>query len=230
MKQSADNVVLELEEVSTNDGSEVFSLELGEGDLLLFNCDRGLRIPDVWDLFVGMDAPCCGGIRFCGELWEEMSAKQQEAQRLKVGCVFTGSNKYEAPWLENLDIDENVRLAQSMNPARSETGLQKRIDSLLDDFGMSEIPGVRPAAVGRIDSMKSQWIRAFLPDPLRLLILERPIYGMSSDDSNRFLNRVNRAREEEKTAVVWIDVALSSSEVERLNPTQEFTNLPACLL
>jgi len=220
--------VLALEEISLCEGSDRFSLEVFPGELVLFECARNKPIPDLWDVFVGLEEPMEGSVRFDGMRWMEMPEKLKEANRLCVGCVFAGSDKYESQWLDNLDIDENVVLAQSMNPAYSSRETDARLAVLMKHFDVTELPGKRPMRVSVKESMKAQWIRAFLPGELKLLILERPTYGMPTSSIERLEDRVAQVRDR-GTAVLWIDVVKPESERKALAPSKHFEALPDAL-
>ncbi len=220
--------VLALEEISLREGSDRFSLEVFPGELILFECARNRPIPDLWAVFIGLEKPLEGSVRFDGVRWTEMPECLKEANRLCVGCVFTSSDKYESQWLDNLDIDENVVLAQSMNPAFSSVETDERLAVLMEHFDLNELPGKRPMKVSVKESMKAQWIRAFLPGELKLLILERPTYEMPTSSIEKLVDRVAQVRDR-GTAVLWIDVVRPESERIDLTPSKHFEKLPNAL-
>jgi len=226
---SREGPVLELDGISVEPGNDPFSLQIYPGELVLFECAENFPIPDLWDVFVGLDQPALGKVSFGGKAWEDMPEEEKEANRLSVGCVFSAGDKYESQWLDNLDIDENVVLAQSMNPACPSAEWEGRLAELLRHFEMEELSGKRPNQVSPAESMRAQWIRAFLPKPLRLLILERPDYGLPVGLDMKLVDRMMAARES-GTAVLWIDLRRSDAERSALGPTKHFTHLPSGLV
>ncbi len=220
--------VLELEGVSLRKKKEPFSLEIGLGELVFFECESEDVIPDLWSVFLGVDDPEGGCVYFGGVNWREMTGDELEANRLSVGCVYMGSGKYESNWLDNLDIDENVVLAQSMNPEYTQAELDAHLGELLKHFGLKELSDRRPVRVSAKESMRAQWIRAFLPKSLKLLILERPTQGMPMNAVRKLIEKVSEVRES-GAAVLWIDVRRSEEEREAISPSMYFDELPAGL-
>ncbi len=220
--------MLALDGVSLRKERDSFSLEIFPGDLVFLECPRNRPLPDLWAISVGLEEPVKGVIRFGGMAWEAMEEEEKEACRLSVGCVFSVSDKYESKWLDNLDVDENVVLAQLMNPSYTLGEMNERLADLLAHFGLKKLPGRRPLDVSARESMRAQWIRAFLPKPLKLLILERPTFGVSGNAVEKLMSRVKQVRDE-GTAVFWIDVALSESEMTTLSPSKHIDELPVAL-
>ena len=220
--------VMELEGVALRKMKDPFSLVIKSGELVFFECDREDVIPDLWSVFLGVDDPEIGSVHFDGVNWREMEDAQLEANRLSSGCVYTGSGKYESTWLDNLDIDENVVLAQSMNPAYTQAELDTRLGELLKYFGLNELPGRRPVKVSAKESMRAQWVRAFLPKSLKLLILEKPTLGMPMNAVRKLIEKVSEVRET-GTAVLWIDVRREEEEMSAISPSMYFDELPVGL-
>lgn len=220
--------ILGLEDISLRRERDSFSLDVFPGELVFFECSRKFHLPDLVRVFVGLEEPVKGSVQFQGTAWDAMFENEKEASRFSVGCVFSDSDKYESQWLDNLDVDENVLLAQMMNPLYSASELDERLGDLLDHFGLKNLPGRRPVEVSAKESMRAQWIRAFLPKPLKLLILERPTFGVPGNAVEKLMTRVAQVREE-GAAVLWIDVGLPEQERAALSPSQYFEELPPAL-
>ena len=148
-------------------------------------------------------------------------------QRETIGQVFQSTHR--AQWITNLDVDENIYLAEQMTGRISQPDLIAAADKLAKAFGLEEIPDLRESKVSRDRLMRAQWVRAFLPKPLRLLILECPTFGVPTDAVRLLLKQIQRVREK-GTAVIWIGPPLSDSDRDRLDLTHHFQPTPTALI
>ncbi len=171
-----------------------FSLEDGEALLLEWRDEQGW--PALADAAMGLLSPVAGEIMFAGRAWEEWAPDDVATLRSRIGRVFA-----DHAWISNLDIDENITLAQRHHGMDSVSAYAKALE-LATYFGRAELPSGRPAWISRHDAEISQWIRALLAEP-RLLILEEPTRDVSDEECEQLISAV--AREREKGAcVIWI--------------------------
>ena len=153
----------------------VVTSTLNAADLMLVRVEEGLtRLPFV-DVAQGLVEPESGRVMFLGEDWCAMPAGRSAERRGKIGRVFESH-----AWISNLDVDENVTLAQRHHTLRPEGEIAAEADALAAQFGLRELPHVRPAVVRRADLRRAEWVRAFLGEP-RLIILENPTRDVPAD-------------------------------------------------
>jgi len=204
-----------------------FDLSLDSGDLVAFEISNSEAAGDIPGLACGVTSPRSGEVVFCKNNWRDLHEDSAAELRLQVGQVFNST--FRASWIENLDIDENIFLGQQMAGKATQQELVDRAIILANAFGMESLPRTRRSNVARKDLMRSQWVRAFLPDPLKLLILERPTLGMDAESINLLFAQIAKVRRT-GTAVLWLDNPLSDADYEQLSPTELITPTPPALL
>ncbi len=220
--------VLALEEftLATKGGGPTFSLHLKKGELAFVECSDRDPIQMLSDAALGILPFSHGRSLFQGKEWSKMDPHHADLQRLHIGRVLDSSHK--AVWIENLDVDENVTLAQLFHPERERISLVEHARSIAGHCGLSAIPHTRPSAT-RPDLLQlSQWVRALLPNPLELLILERPFRGLSKEATQPLIRELTRARQN-GTAILWLDNVSASKHLKDLNPTYHYQPLPESL-
>ena len=229
MKNDADNeATLRFDQVSTGGKkSPRFDVSLNRGELIVFEMSNSEAVNDIPGLASGVTPPRSGEVFFCGKNWTELHDDAAVQMRLQIGQVYNST--FRASWIENLDIDENIFLAQQMAGRVAQEALAERASELARAFAMDSLPGTRRSNVARKDLMRSQWVRAFLPDPLRLLVLERPTLGMDTDSVQLLFTQIGKVRRT-GTSVLWLDNPLSAAEYEQLSPTKLISPTPPALL
>lgn len=138
-------------------------LELGNEQLPLADAAEGLIEPDQ------------GSITFMGERWSTMAPDRELALRARIGRVFYGHG-----WISNLNVLENLILAQRHHTARPDPEIIAEARDLARSFGLADVPAGRPALVSRRDLRRAEWIRAFLGRPA-LILLDRPTFGVAAE-------------------------------------------------
>lgn len=200
-----------------------FSLNLKPGDLALFFFESKYRIPEIANLATGMTQASRGDIHFMGKSWSGRNPQEVLASRREIGRVF--APRGGAAWLQNLDVDENVMLPQFFQPGVTKKEVQAQTLEMVRRLGMDHLPSGRPSRTSTAELTRAQWVRALLPRPLRLLVLERPGYSVPPKQIEPFIEQVN-LRRGEGTAVLWIDLPNEINHRSSLLPTCEFETLP----
>ena len=121
-----------------------------------------------------------------------------------------------AEWIPNLDLDENVLLAQRHHTSRGEREIREEAAGLARGFGLETLPARRVHLVGRRDLAAAACVRAFLGGPV-LVMLDRPARGMSGSLRPALVETVASARRR-GAAVVWITDDPGVWESPALNP------------
>lgn len=172
------------------------SFELNSGDLLLVRIERENERLPLADAAEGLVPATQGGVMFCGEDWQGMSADHAAAQRGKIGRLFEDEG-----WISDINVDQNIMLAQRHHTQRSEDEILEEALKFARLFGLPGLPRGRPGKVRRWDLRKAACIRAFLGQPT-LIILEQPVRGVYADFMAPLLNAVQSARTH-GAAVLW---------------------------
>jgi phospholipid/cholesterol/gamma-HCH transport system ATP-binding protein len=173
------------------------SFEFSQGELLLVRIERENERLPLADVTEGLVSPDRGSVTFLGEDWQSMSADYAAAQRGRIGRLFEDEG-----WISNLDVDQNITLAQRHHTRRSEQDIIDEALQLARVFGLPGLPRGRPEAMRRWDLRKAACIRAFLGQPV-LLILEQPERGVYADLMAPLINAVRSARRR-GAAVLWM--------------------------
>jgi phospholipid/cholesterol/gamma-HCH transport system ATP-binding protein len=192
------------------------NLTLAPGELLLVRLERGhLRLP-LADAAGGLVEPTEGQIRFGGVDWASLSATKADRLRGHIGRVFdpeTGTHN----WISNLDVDENVMLAQRHHTKRKDSEIADDASRLARTFGLPGLPRGRPVSSRRADLLRAGLVRAFLGKP-DLILLERPTDAGSADLLAQVANAVRSARAR-GAAVLWVTAETAVWNNAGLRPT-----------
>lgn len=215
------NAVLEFSSVSLaerapyENGLRAVSFTLEPGDLLLVQLPEGYPLSPLADVASGLVEPDEGVIRFLGKSWAEGYEADRASARGRIGRVFE-----RAGWLSNLDIDENITLAQRYHTRRDPAEILAEAQTLARELGLGEIPAGRPAHQDRAVLLAAQWVRALVAHP-RLLLLERPVRDLPDADVESFVRAILRRREQDGLAVVWLTDSHERVADSALRPTRK---------
>ena len=170
---------------------------LRAGECLLIEVEEERGCPPFADTAEGLLAPAAGRVRMDGRDWLSLSPDESAAYRSAIGRVFE-----EQAWVSNLDVDENVTLAQRHHTGRSEQEIRDEALHWAARFGWDTLPAIRPAWAPRHELVIAQWVRALLGAP-RLMILERPTRDAVDEECGRLVEAVQERRAE-GAAVIWL--------------------------
>ena len=104
-------------------------------------------------------------------------------------------------WVSDIDVDENIMLAQRHHTQRTDDDIVDEALKLARMFGLPGLPRGRPGGMRRWDLRKAACIRAFLGQPT-LIIIEQPVRGVYADFMAPLLNAVQSARAR-GAAILW---------------------------
>jgi phospholipid/cholesterol/gamma-HCH transport system ATP-binding protein len=173
------------------------SFSLNGADLMLVRIEEGLTHLPFADVAQGLVEPDAGRVAFLGEDWRTMPPNRSAECRGQIGRVFETH-----AWISNLDVDENVMLAQRSHTMRPESEIAAEAGAFAGQFGLGELPRGRPAVVRRSDLRRAGWVRAFIGEP-RLIILENPMKDALMDALPGLIGAVKAARGR-GAAVIWM--------------------------
>ena len=162
---------------------------LAQGDCFAVRVEEERVCPPLADMAMGLLRPSAGCVLLEGRDWAQMSADDVSRARSRIGRVFE-----EQGWVSNLDVDENVTLAQRHHTGRSPTEIRAEALRWARRFGRDALLSVRPAWATRHELLIAQWVRAFMGEP-QLLIFERPTRDATDDECTWFLNALREQRQ-----------------------------------
>lgn len=170
---------------------------LSEGELMLIKLEKGhYRLP-IGDAAQGLLQPINGEVKTFNEDWNTMSPDHAAAQRGRTGRVFETSG-----WLSDLNISDNITLAQRHHSKRAEADIIDEAFHLARYFGLPGLPAGPASKTHEQDLRLASLVRAFLGKP-RLIILERPTRMLFPEIVPPLINAVRAARAY-GAAVLWL--------------------------
>src|SRR3954452_11922016 len=120
------------------------SLCLNPGDLLLVRIERENERLSLADAAEGLAPPSHGTVTFLDRDWKSLSADSAAAQRGKIGRLFEDEG-----WISDLDVDENILLAQLHHTERTDADIIKEALEIARMFRLPGLPRGRPGKVRR---------------------------------------------------------------------------------
>ncbi len=194
-------------------GIKGVTLQLYAGEMAMIRTEPGHILLPIADLAQGLVAATGGSVTYAGESWDAMRPDRATEQRASTRRVFAG-----AGWISNLDVDENVTLAERHFSKRTEKDIQEEADALAAEFGLDQLPRARPAWVKQRDLIVAGWIRALLGKP-KLILLEHPCRDAYADRTSIFIKHLQQRRDEGATVVwltaeerIWSDKGIESDQ------------------
>jgi phospholipid/cholesterol/gamma-HCH transport system ATP-binding protein len=173
------------------------TFELGRGNLFLLRMERENERLPLADAMQGLVEVTSGSVSFMGEKWNDLPTDVAAAQRGRIGRLFDDEG-----WISDLDVEENILLAQLHHTKRSEAEIIEEALGWACIFGLPGLPRGRADKVRRWDLRKAACIRAFLGEP-KLIIIEQPVRGLYADLIAPLLIAVQSARRR-GAAALWM--------------------------
>jgi len=172
-------------------------LALGPGELAIVLLERERVHLPLADLATGVVVPDKGQVKFRRFDWSDIAPDGAADLRSKIGRVFECN-----PWVDGMEVDQNIMLAQMHHTHRSTADIIKQAEMLSRVFGLPGLPLHLPSTVRGQDLVRAGCVRAFMGRP-DLLVLERPTAGVYPELLPALLNKLRTARER-GAAVLWL--------------------------
>lgn len=211
-------IVLRLDDVTVEAGDDYdvglsgASLTLRAGELALVLLEQGAQDHPLDDVISGLVLVTSGAMEIFGGAWSDWNPDQQARARGRIGRVFARQS-----WLNNLDVDENVTLAERHHTRRAESEIYDEAQRLAALAGLETLPHTRPSVTDREDLRRAEWVRAALGSPW-LMLLERPGKDLAPGWRHH-LKPLVRAARERGAAVLWLCEDEDEWLDESLTPT-----------
>ena len=195
-------IVLRLEDtVLTTDPlgrsvSDELNLELFGGDFFLIRLARAEQTATFADSCAGIIPPLRGAVYFLGRDWQKLGPNLANALRGRIGNVFTSAN-----WISHMSLLENILLPQLYHTHRPIGRIRDEAGELAERFGLPGVPLGLPGDFTAADLQRAACVRAFLGQPL-LLLLQEPTAGMASEIASPLIQAIRDARDR-GAAVIW---------------------------
>ena len=177
--------------------SEALNLEVCAGDFFLIRLERFDQIASFANVCAGTILPLSGSVAFLGKDWGNLSPEVANALRGRTGHVFLTGN-----WIRNLSVVENILIPQLYHTRNPKIQLLDQAGFLAESFGLPGLPGGLPGDFTAADLQRAACVRAFLGQPL-LLLLQEPTQGLEPDILAPLIQAIRDARYR-GAAVVWM--------------------------
>ncbi|MCX7010840.1 MAG: hypothetical protein NTY53_26975 [Kiritimatiellaeota bacterium] len=184
------------------------SLELDAGELGLVLTGFHTEGLPLADLASGLVAPDSGVVRFQDDDWQARHPDTAAATRGSIGRVFD-----KRGWISNLDVDENITLAQRHHTTRPVAEIEAEALALAKQFGFEDLPRVRPALLRPGELRRAAWIRALMGTPT-LVLLEHPLRDLPANSAPP-LAAALQAAGTRGAAALWIAESFQGLESSR---------------
>jgi phospholipid/cholesterol/gamma-HCH transport system ATP-binding protein len=185
---------------------------LGRGELALVHLEEGHLKTPLADVAQGLVEPVQGSVCFLGKAWETLDEDAALAARALIGRAFD-----EPGWIGELDMDDNITLAQRHHTRRPEAEIRDEASELARLFSLPGLPLGKPSGMRAPDLRRAACVRAFLGKPA-LLILERPTAGVYPAIMPALMTAVGAARAR-GAAILWTTEAWDVWNDAGIKPT-----------
>ncbi len=169
--------------------------ELYSGQLALVRLNKLHETAAFADAFSGLLPLVKGSVRCFGRDWMASPPDIANAMRGKIGRVFS-----TGVWLDRFNLVDNILLSERHHTRRSEDALWREAAHLAELFRLPGIPVGFHRDYSRADLQRAACVRAFMGDPL-LLLLEDPTVGGYQGMLPALVNIIRRVRN--RGAAVW---------------------------
>jgi len=193
------------------------SWQLLPGELALIEARNAQTAAWFADLCCGLVPLSDGAARFAGHDWAAMPSDYIAALRGRIGRVFATGG-----WVGFLDTATNILLPQLHHSRASRDELNALGTRLACSFGLPGLPLENPGDLAPIDLARGACVRAFLGDPV-LLLLESPLQGQFEELLPPLLGALADARQRGAAAIwltrsdiVWSDRSIPANHRLRL--------------
>jgi phospholipid/cholesterol/gamma-HCH transport system ATP-binding protein len=172
-------------------------LTLLAGDFLLVHASDPGQAAVLANACVGLSAPLSGSVSLLGEDWNRVDDNAAVALRARVGRHFA-----DGIWLEQLNVLENMILAQAHHTDLPLAELQALAGRHARAFGLPGAPTSRPEDCPACDLLRAACAAAFMGNPA-LIILEYPTRDHYAGVTTALMIAIRRARRR-GAAILWL--------------------------
>ncbi|MFI7707040.1 urea ABC transporter ATP-binding protein UrtD [Nonomuraea sp. NPDC049480] len=193
-------------------------LTVPEGELRFLIGPNGAGKTTLIDVITGLTKPVSGAVRFAG--YDLVGRKEHQIVRLGVGRTFQTSVVFE-----ELTVVENLDLAASFRKplwslARRRKGVSEAVAEALARTGLEELA---ERSAGVLSHGQRQWLEIgmLLAQRPRLLLLDEPVAGMSSDERERTGRLLTEIADDHTVIVVEHDMEFLRRHASKVSVLHE---------
>ena len=190
----ADQPVISFQNVffALESGLQVFSglnLDLAAGERCILSGTSRSGSSFFARLALGLFRPFRGTVRVMGVDVSHIHLHDLQEIRQHIGFVFRDSRL-----ISNMGVERNIPLPLNYHRKLPPDVVRKRVNSLLDLFGLDPVQDIRPVGLSPEQRMLSALARSAVMTP-EVLFFDDPLTGFPPDVSLRLLTAMKRLRE-----------------------------------
>jgi phospholipid/cholesterol/gamma-HCH transport system ATP-binding protein len=190
--------ILHIDGAQATPADPLVTLRLTAGQLAMIDTPNPEHATMLADLCTGLLPLANGAVRFLGRDWTGLPHEHVAAMRGRIGRIFGGTGG----WIGFIDVETAVLLPRLHHTRRPAGLLRDEAAALARRFGLPGLPLERPNRVSAADLSRAACVRAFLGEPL-LLVLESPARGQLDDLLPPLLDVLTAALDR-GAAAVWL--------------------------
>lgn len=169
-----------------------------ENEVCWVKSEEGEGKSTVLQILAALELPKLGEYKIDEKNIREMSFEEFLPTRLKIGYSFDYGGL-----ISNRSLRDNLLLPLLYHKLLPVKKAYQRVDSLIEMFEFKKFSEERPAHVpGRLRKLTCL-LRAVVHEP-DLLVLDDPFVGLGQETSEKFINLIKSAREQEKMQSVFL--------------------------
>lgn len=159
------------------------SLRLYSGEVVAVTGPSGSGKSTLLSCVAGLDEPDGGSVRIGGETMSRRTEGERSSLRArKVGMLFQSSNL-----VDHLSVEQNMQFAQRLvGPVD-----HQRISSLLDEVGLRDRAGARPATLSGGEAARAGLAVALANQPV-VVLADEPTGELDQTSADRILELLRR--------------------------------------
>lgn len=172
--------------------------EIAAGEIVILTGPSGSGKTTLLTLIGALRACQQGSVKVIDNDLSDASASDLVKVRRRIGYIFQQHNLLDA-----LTVAENVQMALELGGKRSSKDWIKRIETVLDQVGMSEYMDKKPHELSGGQKQRIGVARALVHHP-RVILADEPTASLDKDTGRDVVQLIQQLAREEGAAVVLV--------------------------
>ncbi len=171
---------------------------IDNGEIVILNGPSGSGKTTLLSLIGGLRSGQGGSVKVLGEELNGADDQCREAMRRQIGFLFRHHNL-----LDSLTVTQNIQMALELSGPPPRKNWNKRIESVLEQVGMSEHHRAYPAQLSRGQRQRIGIARALVTHP-RVILADDPTADLDRESGRTIVNLLQHLAREEDASVLLV--------------------------